>query len=158
VALEGNMRDAGELYGMFESARKARNALLRLVTRAQLCHALLGIAETSDAPCTGCAIHVAANCVRKTDRLKHLAKALVALRPWRVEQWPYDGPIGVRERSDLHVFDDWRYLGTAQCEHEIHQVMQTGPQYFDQDTFAFLAKTLRRLPKKRIVRLPPRPL
>jgi DNA polymerase-3 subunit epsilon len=157
MVLEGNTRDAGELYGMFDSARKARNALLRVATGGHLCHALLGIAQSSAAPCTGCAAHDSAKCVRKTDRLKHLAKALVALRPWRVEQWPYDGPIGVRERSDLHVLDDWRYLGTAQGEHEIHQVMQTRAQYFDQDMFAFLAKTLRRLPPKRILHLPPRP-
>jgi len=62
----------------------------------------------------------------------------------------------VRERSDLHVLDDWRYVGTAHGEHEILEVMQTRPQYFDPGTFSFLAKTLRRLPSRRIVRLPPR--
>ena len=158
VALDNGTRDAGEIYGMFESGRKARNALLRLATARHLCHALLGIAPTPAAPCTGCAAHEAAKCVRKTDRLRHLAKAALALRPWHIEQWPYAGPIGVRERSDLHVLDDWRYVGTAQVEHEIHQLMQTRAQYFDRDTFTFLAKTLRRLPQKRILRLPPRPL
>jgi DNA polymerase-3 subunit epsilon len=156
VALDNGTRDAGEIYGMFESARKARNALLRLATGEHLCHALLGIAPAPAAPCTGCAAHDAAKCVRKTDRLRHLAKAAMALRPWHIAQWPYAGPIVVRERSDLHVLDDWRYVGTAHGEHEIHQLMQTRAQYFDRDTFAFLAKTLRRLPHKRIFRLPPR--
>ena len=158
VDLNTCARDADETYGIFDSARTARNALLRLVTRHHLCHALMGIAETPAMPCTGCAADDASHCVRKTDRLKQMAKALVALRPWRVEKWPYAGPIGVRERSDLHVLDDWRYVGTAHGEHELHQVMETRAPYFDQDTFAYLTKTLRRLPKKRILRLPPRPL
>jgi len=156
VALDDGTRGAADLYGLFDSARKARNALERLAMDAHLCHAALGITATSAASCTGCAAHEAARCVRKADRLKHLTKAAVALRPWRVEQWPYAGPIGVRERSDLHVLDDWRYVGTAHGEHEILEVMQTRPQYFDPGTFSFLAKTLRRLPRRRIVRLPPR--
>jgi len=155
IALANGTRGAGELYGLFESARKARNALGRLATDAHLCHAALGI-TAAPAACTGCAAHEAARCVRKADRLKHLTKAAVALRPWRIEPWPYAGPIGVRERSDLHVLDDWRYVGTAHGEHELHHVMQTRPQYFDPDTFSFLAKTLRRLPPRRIVRLQPR--
>ncbi|HEV7820546.1 MAG TPA: exonuclease domain-containing protein, partial [Burkholderiales bacterium] len=155
VALENGTRNGGDLYGLFDSARKARNALLRLAKREHLCLGLLGLAHLPAAPCTACAVHDPAQCVRRTDRLKHLAKAAVALRSWRVEQWPYDGPIGVRERSDLHVLDDWRYLGTAQGEHEVHQVMQTRAQYFDQDTFNFLTRTLRRLPRRRILRLTP---
>jgi len=70
--------------------------------------------------------------------------------------WPYDGPIGIKERSDLHILEDWCYLGTAQSEHEVHQVLETRRNEFDQATFAFLSKTLARLPKKSIVQLPPR--
>ena len=157
VDLEQRSQVDGELYGIFDSERKARNALARLAGRHHLCHALLGIGESAAAPCTGCAAQESAACVKKTPRLRHLAKALVAMREWRVEKWPYAGPIVVRERTDLHVLDDWRYVGTAHGEHEVHQIMQTRPQYFDPDTFAFLAKTLPRLPRQRIVRLPPRP-
>src|SRR4051812_26919733 len=153
IALETGTRNQGDLYGVFDSARKARNALLRLALRENLCLGLLGLAHLPAAPCSACAAHDGPRCVRKTERLRHLAKAVIALRPWRVEQWPYDGPIGVRERSDLHVLDDWRYLGTAVGEHEIHQVMQTRAPYFDRDTFNFLTKTLRRLPRRRILQL-----
>lgn len=153
VALENGTRNHGDLYGLFDSARKARNALLRLAQREHLCLGLLGLAHLPATPCTACAAHEHAKCASRTGRLKHLAKAAIALRPLRVEQWPYEGPIGVRERSDLHVLDDWRYLGTAQGEHEVHHVMQTRAHCFDQDMFNFLTRTLRRLPRRRILRL-----
>jgi hypothetical protein len=66
--------------------------------------------------------------------------------------WPYEGPIGVRERSDLHIIEEWRYLGTARNEKEIHQVLECRPA-FDEATFTYLSKTLARLPRRRIVQL-----
>jgi DNA polymerase-3 subunit epsilon len=143
-----------ECYGMFESERKAHNALLRLAMDKCLCHAILGIRETPAASCTGCAANERSNCGFKTARIRQFTKAVVALAPLRVMKWPYDGPIGVRERSDLHIIDNWRYLGTAQSESEIHQVLEMRRADFDEATFAFIAKTLSRLPPKRIVRLP----
>ena len=146
--------DRGESYGVFDSKRKARNALLRLAASHNLCHAVLGIRETADALCTGCAFPDAARCGVRKERLRHLAKTAAALAPWRVMQWPYAGPIGVRERSDLHIIEDWRYLGTAQSEAEIHAVLESRQEVFDEETFEFLAKTLARLPRKRIVPIP----
>src|SRR5687768_15359304 len=46
-------------------------------------------------------------CGRKTERWRHLTRAVAALHPLRIEAWPYAGPIGVRERTDLHILDDW---------------------------------------------------
>ena len=47
---------ADELFGMFESPRKARNALHRMAATHRLCHSLLGIGEASGAACAGCAV------------------------------------------------------------------------------------------------------
>src|SRR4029077_17206674 len=112
-----------------ESERKARNALLRLAASHHLCHALLGIHATS--ACTGCASPDARSGGGKRPRLLHLAKTVAALTAWRVAQWPYEGPIGVKERSDLHIIEDWRYLGTAQSEDEIHGVLESRRDVFD---------------------------
>ncbi|MEO7728035.1 MAG: exonuclease domain-containing protein [Burkholderiales bacterium] len=152
VELAGRCGD-GEAYGIYASERKARNALLRLATRAHLCHALLGIRAPATDACTGCELNGMSACGAKRARLAHFTKAVVALRALRVAPWPYDGPVGIRERADLHIVDDWRYVGTAQSEHEIHQVLETRRAEFDEDTFAFLARTLARLPRKRIVHL-----
>ena len=141
-----------DCYGLFDSERKARNALLRLATRKDLCHASLGIAEMPEMLCTRCA-GAEARCGRKSARLKHLTRAWEALDALRLEKWPYDGPIGVRERSDLHIIEDWRYLGTAQNDAEVHSILETRPNACEPGTFAFLAKKLPRLPRLRIVRL-----
>ncbi len=42
----GTLSDGSELFGIFDSERKARNALLRLSRQHALCHAMLGIAQS----------------------------------------------------------------------------------------------------------------
>ncbi len=141
-----------EYFGMFQTERKARNALLRLARKHYLCHALLEIPDASGAPCLACCeggkIH---RCDAKVQRLKHLMKAFEALKPFRIATWPYPGPIGVRERSDVHIFDDWRYLGSARNETEIHEALKTRPRDFDKEVFGLLSEMLPKLPPRRIL-------
>jgi DNA polymerase III subunit epsilon len=141
-------------YGLFSSERKARNGLLRSAARKQLCHALLGIRESSATSCTACRDGATARCGSSKGRLRHLSRIVAALGPERVTAWPYQGPIGVRERSDLHIIEYWRYLGSARTEGEIYRVLEHPAPAFEPSTFAFLVKTLTRLPQRRIVRLP----
>ena len=132
-----------ELFGIFDSERKARNALLRLSRQHALCHGLLGIAREPRASCLACGDARAA-CGEKTERLRQLVKCFVALRPLRVSPWPYRGPVVVRERRDLHVFDEWRHLGTVKTESEVRETMSARPGEFDKTVYACLAH---RLPK-----------
>ena len=141
-----------ECFGMFESPRKACNALVRIAADHRLCHSLLGVREAPDAACLACpAERGGAACGRRAERLRHLARAFVALRPLRVPAWPYRGPIGIRERADLHILDRWQYLGTARSEGEIDAVLETRVPDFDMQIFGLLAKSLRRLPRSKIV-------
>jgi DNA polymerase-3 subunit epsilon len=153
VALADGGAKLEDCYGRFGSERKARNALLRVTIQKGICQALVGVGEVLNAPCTRCAGEDSCPCVRKKARLQHLTKVVAAFESWRLRKWPYDGPIGVRERSDLHIIEDWRYLGTAQNDAEIHSILETRPNGFDEGTFAFLSKKLRHLPSRRIVRL-----
>ena len=150
-------RTTDECYGVYSSKRKAHNALVRLASEKRLCNALLGIGEGPVTPCGGCALNERLNCASKTGRLRQFTKAVVALAPLRLNKWPYAGPIGVRERGDLHILEDWRYLGTAQSEQDIYPILETRREAFDQDMFAFLSRTLPRVPKKRIVPISCRP-
>lgn len=143
------------LFGIFHSERKARNALSRLAARRSLCHALLGISDLTGGACIACSTDRGrAGCGRKRDRLEHLTRALIALLPLRIAPWPYPGPIGIRERADLHIVENWRWLGTARSHQEVHSVMQTRPGDFDEDIFILLARKIPRLSRTRIVRLP----
>jgi DNA polymerase-3 subunit epsilon len=146
-----------ELFGVFDSPRKARNALRRMATAHGLCHSLLGMADGAAAACPVCSDRTgAAECGGGAAHLAHLTRAFSALREIRIPAWPYEGPIGIRERSDLHVVDRWRYLGTARNEAEIHGALEVGSADFDVKIFRLLRKKLGRLPRSRIVRLTPR--
>ncbi len=157
ISLSDRAATTMPLFGIFHSERKACNALSRLAARRGLCHALLGISDISGGACIACSVdRRRAGCGRKRDRLEHLTRALTALLPLRIAPWPYPGPIAIRERADLHVVENWRYLGTARGDHEIHSVMENRPGDFDEDVFALLARKIPRLSRTRIVRLPRR--
>jgi len=139
----GTLSEGSELFGIFDSERKARNALVRLSRRHALCHGVLGIAPTPRTRCVACSDTRLA-CAEKTERLRHLVKCFVALRPLRVSPWPYRGPVVVRERRDLHVFDEWRHLATVKTESEARETVNVRPGEFDKTVYACLAH---RLPK-----------
>jgi len=154
VPMAGSSSSSGdEFFGMFDSERKARNALLRLAKRHSLCHALLGLAQSARSPCPACSDRGCV-CTGKKDRLEHLVKCFIAMRPLRVSPWPYPGPIVVRERRDLHVFNEWRHLGTAQVESEVLETLTTRPGELDKAIYAYLAKRLPKLPPHQIRHVP----
>jgi len=142
-------------YGLYDSQRKARNDLRRLAYEKRLCHFLLGIAETEDKVCTACHLERGqGRCSRGIERLKHLTRVLAALTSLRVEAWPFAGPIGIRERGDIHIIHDWHYLGTARNEADIDEILQTRSSDFDEDVYRLLAKKLPRLTPHQIIRFP----
>lgn len=152
VAIAGSsLSSTSELFGTFDSARKARNALLRLSRQHLLCHAVLGIVPSPRARCSACA-DSGRGCGEKTERLRHLVKCFVALRPLRVSPWPYHGPIVVRERRDLHVFNEWRHLGTVRTESEARETMSAAPAEFDGAVYACLVRSLPKVAPDRIYR------
>ena len=119
------MRD--ELFGMFDSPRKARNALRRIAAAHELCHSLLGIAEGPDARLPGLFGRDAALRMRRRRRApcpSHARLLRIAGTSCSCHG-RIDGPIGIRERSDLHIVDRWRYLGTARNDAEIHAALET---------------------------------
>jgi DNA polymerase-3 subunit epsilon len=143
-----------ESFGLFRSERKARNALVRLATRHRLCHCLLGVSGVADAGCPACPVDQPTGaCVGRINRKKQLLRLFGALEPLRIPAWPHRGPVGIRERSDIHVVDQWRFLGTAQTEGELYGLLECDPCGFDPRLYVLLNRTFARLPENRIVDL-----
>jgi DNA polymerase-3 subunit epsilon len=138
--------DYDESFGLFASERKARNALERLASRRGLCRAMLGLGGD-------CAACQHAGCGSVLARKRHLMRIHDAIRPLRVDAWPYEGAIGIRERGDLHVVDGWQFLGTARNEQEAHELAETRRAGFDKRTYDILRRELPRIPPDRIVLL-----
>ena len=151
---ERRIAPTAESFGLFPSERKASNALKRLATTHRLCHWLLGVFASEDGGCLACpADQSRSACVRTIDRKKQLVRVFAALAPLRHLAWPHEGPIGIRERSEIHVVDHWQFLGTARNEGDVHDLLERRSEGFDKRLYLLLHRTLSRLPPTKIVDL-----
>ena len=137
-----------ELYGLFASKREAANTLRSLAQAYDLCPAVLGLEKTArpGQPCFARQLKQCKGaCCGKEAIGAHSARLMTALSKLRIKPWPYRGPVGIVEknefldREDIHLVDAWRYLGTAQSEADLHQLLQSTAQTpFDLDTYKLL--------------------
>ena len=144
-----------DLYGVFRSRSSALAALRGLAGAYRLCRVRLGLERGVDGgPCTArVAGHCGGTCVGAESDLAHAMRLAQALAGLRVRPWPYAGRIGVREydprtrRSELHVVDRWRYLGTAHSDGEVRELAaERVRSRFDLDTYRMLARYLKARP------------
>ena len=130
----------GSLYGLYSSQRKASNAIQKLWDARALCGSLVDPDVTRCARCqqqSGCT--ATAN---RAHRAQVLLEVFAALRPLRVYAWPFGGPIAIRERTDLHVLDQWCYLGSARCITDARELPNTRRPSFDRGMYAYLVRLL----------------
>jgi DNA polymerase III subunit epsilon len=145
-------RDMDGLYGPFSSRRAARETLRDLADEAALCWRLLGL-ERRTGPCFARQIkRCAGACVGAETPEAHHERFRQALAPYALQRWPYDGIISVREtslageRSDVHLFRDWCWLGTVGDEGSLQALLEALPRTaFDLDIYRILCKRLPRL-------------
>ncbi len=140
---------AARLFGPFATKALAKACLVRLAGDSQLCwHALQQ--TPPGAPCFARQLkRCAGYCVGAETLAMHNARLIEALADRRFPAWPHGGPIAIRETHPdhgwqrLHVFDRWRYLGTAQTEAEVHELAAGGKETeFDADIYKLLARAL----------------
>jgi len=145
------------LYGPFASRRQAREALRAVAAEAALCWTALGL-EHRIGPCFARQLRKCAGaCVGAEPPAAHHARLCDALARYALKPWPYPGAIGVLEtsptgeRTELHMFRDWCWLGTARDESELYAILEAPPRgTFDLDIYRLLVK---RLPRATIRRL-----
>ena len=75
--------------------------------------------------------------------LSHSLRLQQAMAKLKVSHWPYDGVIGIKEAEDLHVIDQWCYLGTVQTKSEIPTLLDSARAAFDKDIYMILNKALK---------------
>ena len=153
-ASEQDFGRADRLYGLFSSKRKAETALSELAESHQLCLLHLGLEKPSGAnkPCFGWQLrHCKGVCIGKEAESFHRARLEAALSGLHVKTWPHDGPVGLVEqlgdkRTDIHVVNNWCYLGTARSEQELWTLLGQAPARpaFDLDTYKILSRAMLR--------------
>ncbi|OIQ84209.1 excinuclease cho [mine drainage metagenome] len=140
-----------ELYGVYRSRRQAVEALRGLAERDALCLRALGL-ESGAGRCFAHQLgRCRGVCCGDESAQQHHERLRAALAEHRLQAWPWRGAIALRERgaggSELHVFDDWRHLGSAPDEAGARALLAARqPLAFDLDTYRLLLTRLRGVP------------
>lgn len=148
-------------YGLFKTNRQAKDKLRALAAEQGLCEKLLGLAAGPGACFAYHLRRCRGACVGKESALQHRIRLLQALLPLRNRVWPFAGRIGIREisqdhqRTDIHVFENWCYLGTAHHEAELDQLNLPGrgALMFNLDTYRILNRYLNNTPRPDIINI-----
>ena len=147
--LDSKLIDLGitpDLYGLF-SSRHAANAKLKELARAhKLCQAILNLETMSSRGCFGVQINTCLGaCVGKENREIHDLRLMKALEKFRVEVWPFNGPIDLIEQLgnwiQRHRVINWCHLGTWCSKTKVRVKMKT-IKNFDLDSYKILVKPI----------------
>jgi DNA polymerase-3 subunit epsilon len=137
------------LFGTFRSKRHAMDAIRNIADAHHLCLKVLGL-EAGKGACFGSQIKRCKGvCLGKENAEIHYLRVQQALLSIKFKSWPFKGRIAVKEynpdnqKTELHVFDQWRHLDTLKSEIELHELDQSKQSLaFDLDTYHLLAKHL----------------
>jgi DNA polymerase-3 subunit epsilon len=137
------------LFGTFRSKRHAMDAIRNIADAHHLCLKVLGL-EAGKGACFGSQIKRCKGvCLGKENAEIHYLRVQQALLSIKFKYWPFKGRIAVKEynpdnqKTELHVFDQWRHLDTLKSEIELHELDQSKQSLaFDLDTYHLLAKHL----------------
>ncbi len=146
---EKENRNVPACYGVFRSRKDARKALDELVRAHELCRRALRL-EDGEGSCFGYQVgRCRGACVGKEPAALHATRARLALARHKLRDWPFRGPVGIRERDwrgveEIHVFDRWRYLGTADASTALDELLAGPLPPFELDSYRILCRFLDR--------------
>jgi DNA polymerase III subunit epsilon len=139
----------GQLYGVYRSKNQAVASLRELADTHHLCLQALGL-ESGKGRCFAQQIgHCKGVCCALEKPAVHHLRLQLALAQQKLQIWPYQGKMGLREhnsqsgRSDVHIFDQWCHLATVHDESELEDALtRTRTLAFDLDSYRLLLKYL----------------
>jgi DNA polymerase-3 subunit epsilon len=161
VAIDGvDLKDLMQCFGVFNTEKDARKALSDIAHARHLCLKVLGV-EQGEGSCFAYQIGKCKGaCVGKEPLILHDVRLQLALSALKLQAWPFPGRIALRERdprggapqflrgTDLHVVDNWAYLGTARTEEELAVLRERdSSDAFDVDVYKLLVRYFARHPK-----------
>ena len=116
VAIDAAILRTGNAFGTYRAEKDARRALEEMAREHKWCFKVLGL-ESGPGSCFGLQVgRCRGACVGKEPVAVHLARVKLALMPQRLQEWPHEGPMLVRdgsgERVEYHVIDGWQHIAT----------------------------------------------
>lgn len=145
-----NANELDGLFGMFRTKRQAETALREIILAHGLCNKTLGL-EKGNGACFNFQIKKCRGaCVGQESLALHEATLVTAFASIKVHPWPYVGPIGIQEKSatgdrtEIHVFNHWCHLGTAESESRLWSILDSPALLpFDLDGYKILTRYLK---------------
>ena len=141
------------LYGLFYSKREAHSYLKAIAKKYHLCEALLGLEKRVEGKsCFGYQVKQCGGaCLNLTPIALHNLQLKTALDFFKVQAWPYSGPIAIKEGAEMIVIDKWCFLGTAINQDELYELAESGEAEFDLDIYKIVKKALSGAYKKQVL-------
>lgn len=146
-AREVDFSTSPDLYGLFANRRAALQALHAIADDEKLCYGLLGLESLSRGrACFRSALQRCAGaCCGRESLEAHNLRLSAALARLRLVCWPWQGPVGLKERGETmtqyHIIHNWLWLGAVNSLNEARDLLRT-PAGFDQDGYKILCKPL----------------
>jgi DNA polymerase III subunit epsilon len=143
------------LYGLFYSKREAHSYLKAIAKKYRLCEVLLGIEKAVPGKsCFGFQVkQCGGSCIGIMPIEIHNLQLKTALELYKVQVWPYEGPIAINDGGEMIVLDKWCYLGTAINQDELYELLSDGDAEFDLDIYKIVKKALTGSYKNQVMRL-----
>ncbi len=137
-----NPTHIGDILAVFKTIKQAKKYLHELAKEHILCSKLLGVENTSDT-CFGYQLKTCNGaCAQKELPAKYNLRFLAAFQKTKIKQWPFSGPIAIREGNTAHVVSHWCYLGELSDDSDISQLNSNENLVFDYDTYKILQRFL----------------
>ena len=143
------------LYGLFYSKREAHSYLKAVAKKYRLCEVLLGLEKAVPGKsCFGFQVKQCGGaCIGIQATEMHNLQLKTAMDLYKVQVWPYEGPIAINDGGEMIVLDKWCYLGTAINEDELSELTSDGDAEFDLDIYKIVKKALAGSYKNQVMRL-----
>ena len=143
------------LYGLFYSKREAQSYLKAAAKKYRLCEVLLGLEKGEDGKsCFGYQVKQCGGaCIGIVSAEIHNLQLKTAMNLYKVQVWPYQGPIAIDDGGEMIVLDKWCYLGTAINEDELDELKSSGDAEFDLDIYKIVKKALAGHYKNQVIKL-----
>lgn len=143
------------LYGLFYSKREAHSYLKAVAKKYRLCEVLLGLEKGAEGKsCFGYQLKQCGGaCIGVMPTEMHNLQLQTAMSLYKVQVWPYKGPIAIDDGGEMIILDNWCYLGTAINEDELSELKSTGDAEFDLDIYKIVKKALSGRYKNQVIRI-----
>ncbi len=149
-----------DYYGVFRNTKYADEFLREIAKEHQLCFAKLGVEKAAEGGCFAYRMlkRCQGACCGEEEPYQFNSRLREVLVKRRLATWDFGGRIGIREHNPLnkltqiHVVDNWCYLGTVNSEEELYDMEQSVLEpIFDLDTYKILKSYMKKIDLNNVV-------